>query len=123
MALQGFDGVRAYGKVERSRGLLEEVLGATAIGEGSWELRGAKRGGTIAFDAPPAERGAPGAGTIHHVAFAEIASHGPGFAREGTVEELGEYGAFVLASLVVIIGLVLHWPWSESSARTAGTAA
>jgi hypothetical protein len=32
------------------------------------ELRGEKRGSTIVKDAPPAERGRPGAGTAHHVA-------------------------------------------------------
>ena len=34
-----------------------------------------------------------------------------------------QYAALVLASLVAIIGLVLRWRWSESSARTAGAAA
>jgi hypothetical protein len=34
-----------------------------------------------------------------------------------------QYAALVLAYLVVIIGLVLRWRWSESSARAAGVAA
>jgi hypothetical protein len=33
-----------------------------------------------------------------------------------------QYAALVLAYLVVIIGLVLRWRWSESSTRTAGVA-
>jgi len=34
-----------------------------------------------------------------------------------------QYGAFVLASLAVVVGLVLRWRWSESSARTPGAVA
>jgi len=130
-ALQGFEGVRAYGTPERSRRVLEEVLGAVAIGDAAWELRGAHRGGTYTLDPPPSERERQGAGSIHHVAWGapmdehagwvehlsrgrvsstpvidrhyfqsiyfrepggvlfEIASEGPGFARDGTIEELG----------------------------------
>jgi glyoxalase family protein len=71
VALHGFDGVRAFaGDVERSRGLLEEVLGFARTGEASWEVRGAERGGLYAYDAPPAPGpGIPGAGTVHHVAW------------------------------------------------------
>ncbi|HET9243550.1 MAG TPA: VOC family protein [Gaiella sp.] len=70
-ALQGFDGVRAFaGDAERSRALLEEVLGFKAAGPASWEVRGAERGGRYAYDAPPASgAGIPGAGTVHHVAW------------------------------------------------------
>ena len=39
--------------------------------EHTWEARGAVRGGTYAFDPPPASGpGVPGAGTVHHVAWA-----------------------------------------------------
>lgn len=31
-----------------------------------------------------------------------------------------EYAALILASLAVVVGLVMRWRWSESSARTAG---
>jgi glyoxalase family protein len=69
VALRGFDGVRAFGAdPERSRPLLEEVLGFTPRG-GDWEVRGAARGGLYGYDAPPAA-GVPGAGTVHHVAWA-----------------------------------------------------
>lgn len=34
-----------------------------------------------------------------------------------------QYAAVMLAKLVIAIGLVLRWRWSESSARTAGAAA
>jgi len=33
-------------------------------------VRGDKRGGRYLFDPAPAERGVPGAGTVHHVAWA-----------------------------------------------------
>ncbi|HEY9459036.1 MAG TPA: VOC family protein [Gaiella sp.] len=72
LALQGFDGVRAFASdPERSRGLLEQVMGFQPRGEADWELRGLERGGLYAYDAPPASGpGVPGAGTVHHVAWA-----------------------------------------------------
>ena len=70
-ALQGFDGVRAFGsRPEASRALLESVMRFTSTEKASWEVRGASRGGRYAYDAPPAESGIPGAGTVHHVAWA-----------------------------------------------------
>lgn len=132
MALQGFDGVRAYSRrPAESKALLEDVLKAVPRGSEVWEVRGEKRGGTIAWDEPPEARGVPGAGTVHHVAWGapmaehgdwvgrlaghgvsstpvidrhyfrsiyfrepggvlyEIASDGPGFARDGSIAELG----------------------------------
>ena len=71
VALQGFDGVRAFsGDPERSRRLLEEVLGFAPTGPADWEVRGASRGGLFGYDVPPADGGVPGAGTVHHVAWA-----------------------------------------------------
>jgi glyoxalase family protein len=70
LALQGFDGVRAYGSSpDRSRSLLEDALAFDARGDG-WEARGERRGSYYAYDEPPAERGLQGAGTVHHVAWA-----------------------------------------------------
>jgi glyoxalase family protein len=70
-ALQGFDGVRAYARdAEPSRRLLEDALGFEPAGEREWDVRGEFRGGTYAYDTPPEEPGIPGAGTVHHVAFA-----------------------------------------------------
>jgi glyoxalase family protein len=69
-ALQGFDGVRAYsGDPGASAPLLEQALQFAPAG-GGWEVRGGARGGTYAYDEPPAEPGIQGAGTIHHVAWA-----------------------------------------------------
>jgi glyoxalase family protein len=70
-ALRGFAGVRAYTTdAERSRPVLERILGFTAGENGRWEARGGERGGWIEYDEPPAERPLPGAGTVHHVAWA-----------------------------------------------------
>jgi glyoxalase family protein len=69
LALQGFDGVRAFAAdPERSRALLEQTLGFAPEGDG-WEVRGETRGGLYAYDRAPAERGVGGAGTVHHVAW------------------------------------------------------
>jgi glyoxalase family protein len=72
LALQGFDGVRAFAAdPEGSRRLLEEVMGFRPVGETAWELRGQERGGLYGYDPPPASgAGLPGAGTVHHVAWA-----------------------------------------------------
>ncbi len=73
LALQGFDSVRAYTRdPERSRGLLEQVLGFEPAGDVSWEIRGDRRGGFFHYDEPPAEPGVSGAGTVHHVAWASL---------------------------------------------------
>jgi glyoxalase family protein len=70
LALQGFDGVRAYSSSpDRSRSLLEDAL-AFEPGDDGWEARGERRGSYYAYDEPPAERGLQGAGTVHHVAWA-----------------------------------------------------
>jgi glyoxalase family protein len=69
--LRGFDGVRAYAvDPERSTALLEDTLGFEPRGNYTWEARGDKRGGWYAYDTPPEGRGTPGAGTVHHVAWA-----------------------------------------------------
>lgn len=76
-ALRGFEGVRAYShRPEESARLLRELMGAAVLtgdpesldGE-RFELRGQIRGGWIAFDQAPAERGRQSAGIVHHVAW------------------------------------------------------
>ncbi|HEU4980077.1 MAG TPA: VOC family protein [Solirubrobacterales bacterium] len=70
MALQGFDGARAYSSnPEASRTLFEEALAFEPTDDG-WEARGPSRGGLYAVDPPPAERGLQGAGSVHHIAWA-----------------------------------------------------
>jgi glyoxalase family protein len=70
LALQGFHAARAYSSnPEASSGLLK-TLEFDDAGDGSWEARGDSRGGQWFYDEPPAERGVPGAGTVHHIAWA-----------------------------------------------------
>ncbi|MGB7588889.1 MAG: VOC family protein [Solirubrobacterales bacterium] len=71
VALQGFDGVRAYsGAPEASRRLLE-ALSFQPAGDG-WEARGNARGGFYRYDQPPPDRPLQGAGSVHHVAWASL---------------------------------------------------
>ena len=70
MALQGFEGVRAYAyDPEQSRHFLEETLFFEPQGEAGWQVRGNTRGSTYIYDRTD-ERGVQGAGTVHHVAWA-----------------------------------------------------
>jgi glyoxalase family protein len=88
LALRGFDAVRAYSSnPARSGALLENVLGATAVASSTWELRGSRRGGRIAFEPPPPERGVPGGGTVHHVAWGTSVAEHPRW-----LERLSEHG-------------------------------
>jgi glyoxalase family protein len=78
VALQGFDGVRAYSAAPQdSAPVLETLLGATAAGPATWELRGEARGSTIAYDAPPERPGRQGAGSVHHVAWGTTVAEHP----------------------------------------------
>ena len=133
LALQGFDGVRAFSADPgRSREFLEQTLDFDPREDGSWEARGEKRGGLYGYDPAPEGAGIGGAGTVHHVAWAspmeeheawrervaaagaqvtpiidrfyfksiyfrepsgvlfEIATIGPGFATDESLEHLGE---------------------------------
>jgi glyoxalase family protein len=65
-ALRGFAGVRAYsGDPDRSNEFLE------ALGfEPGWVARGDSRTGRYEYDQAPPGAGVPGAGTVHHVAWA-----------------------------------------------------
>ncbi len=82
-ALRGFVAVRAYSKrLDDSVAMLERVMGATALDETTWQVKGERRGGTISFDTPPAERAVQGAGTVHHIAWGTtVAEHPRWFAR------------------------------------------
>ncbi len=77
-AIRGLEGVRAYTiDPESSRPILEKVLEGTPIDACLWELRGKRRGGTIAYDPAPEGRGIQGAGTVHHVAWGTTISEHP----------------------------------------------
>jgi glyoxalase family protein len=68
--IQGFDSVRAYTQdPEASREFLEGALEFESRADKEFEARGESRGGTYVYDQTD-ERGVPGAGTVHHVAWA-----------------------------------------------------
>jgi glyoxalase family protein len=70
-AIQGFQGVRVYsGNQDFTEEVLGDVLGFEKLGDGLWERSGEERSGTYQLDPPPEERGIPGAGTVHHIAWA-----------------------------------------------------
>lgn len=69
LALQGFDGLRAYSAAPEASENLLSGLGFE-LSDGEWEARGENRGGLYGYDDPPGERGLNGAGTVHHVAWA-----------------------------------------------------
>ncbi|MFL5862232.1 MAG: VOC family protein [Solirubrobacteraceae bacterium] len=73
-ALQGFEAVRArVADPARSEALLSSVLGFSQRDTDDWEARGEHRGGRIGFE-QSTERGIPGAGTVHHVAWGVLNS-------------------------------------------------
>ena len=70
VALQGFEGVRAFtADPDMSRGALTEVLGFSDDGDDRFVARGEHRSGFYAYDRAPG-RGLQGAGTVHHIAWA-----------------------------------------------------
>jgi glyoxalase family protein len=88
LALQGFEGVRAYsGHQEGSDVVLEKLMGAVRRGEDAWEVRGDERGGWIAFDAAPDEPGRQSAGTVHHIAWGTTDADAPEWVK--TLDEVG----------------------------------
>ncbi len=66
LALRGFAGVRAYSSDYGRSAMFLWGLGFTP----GWECRGEKRGSFYVYDDAPEARGIPGAGTVHHVAWA-----------------------------------------------------
>ena len=70
LALQGFEGVRAYERAaEAGTAPFLEQLGFEHDGR-RFETRGETRGGWIQYESAPEAHGIPGAGTVHHVAWA-----------------------------------------------------
>jgi glyoxalase family protein len=73
-ALRGFDSVHALvADPARSEALLGDALGFSKQAEHVWQARGEHRGGRIAF-AQSDERGVPGAGTVHHIAWSVLSA-------------------------------------------------
>jgi glyoxalase family protein len=69
-AILGVEGARAYVArgPEADRDLLTATLGFTELGEGEYRLDGETRHFHWSYDVT-AERGVPGAGTVHHIAW------------------------------------------------------
>jgi glyoxalase family protein len=70
-AIVGLEGARAYSAyaaVEEK--VLTDTLGFTYLGDGEYELQGSERRFRWAYDPAPAVRGAQGAGSVHHIAWA-----------------------------------------------------
>jgi glyoxalase family protein len=73
LALQGFDGVRAYAAdPDRSRELLEQTLGFEPQVTDCYKVGGDRRESWYRYDPAPAEPGVGGAGTVHHVAWSSL---------------------------------------------------
>jgi glyoxalase family protein len=70
VALQGFDGARAYSfEPDASREFLISALECVSTAESEYEVRGERRGSFWIYD-QARERGIGGAGTVHHIAWA-----------------------------------------------------
>jgi glyoxalase family protein len=70
-ALIGPQGARAYGREPAGPSpILTGTLGFEADGDGAYRLAGEHRSFAFSYDAPPAEPGRQGAGTVHHIAWA-----------------------------------------------------
>jgi glyoxalase family protein len=70
-AITGLEGARAYSMfpgVQES--VLTDVLGFTHLGDGEYRVEGEQRHFHWAYDEAPAQQPRPGAGTVHHIAWA-----------------------------------------------------
>ena len=69
-AILGVEGARAYiaRGLDADRGLLTDTLGFTELGDGEYRLDGDERHFHWGYD-EATERGIPGAGTVHHIAW------------------------------------------------------
>lgn len=69
-AIVGVQGARAYtgGDLDADRSLLTQTLGFSDLGDGEYRLDGDAGHFHWGYD-PAAERGVPGAGTVHHIAW------------------------------------------------------
>jgi glyoxalase family protein len=70
LALQGFEGARAYARDAGAASAPFLVELGFEHGDDRYETRGDAREGWIAYDAAPAEPGISGAGAVHHIAWA-----------------------------------------------------
>ena len=80
-ALAGIAGVRAYSRHPEETARLLGQLGFARDGEGAVVTAGPERRGRYVLDDAPAERGVPGAGTVHHVAWTSLDADHEGWRR------------------------------------------
>lgn len=79
-AILGVEGARAYPAfgLDADSDLLTQTLGFSDEGDGVYRLQGDERHFHWAYDEAPAQRGIPGAGTVHHIAWHSLdADHLP----------------------------------------------
>jgi glyoxalase family protein len=69
-AVTGVEGARAYALPADDDALLTETLGFARVGDAEYLLEGEERHFHWAYDAAPPARARPGAGTVHHIAWA-----------------------------------------------------
>jgi glyoxalase family protein len=71
-AILGIEGARAFAPMFAGapEGVLTDVLGFTHLGGGEYRLDGEQRHFHWGYDQAPGFRGSPGAGTVHHIAWA-----------------------------------------------------
>jgi glyoxalase family protein len=70
LAIVGLEGARAYAPYANvEEAFLTQTLGFSYLSEGEYRLEGGKRRFNWAYD-QPTENGRPGAGTVHHIAWA-----------------------------------------------------
>jgi glyoxalase family protein len=70
-AISGFHGVNAWSaSPEGTEAALSSVLGFEGLGGAAWKVSGESRSGFYLLDPAPQERQVPGAGTVHHIAWA-----------------------------------------------------
>ncbi len=70
-AIVGLEGARAYGAhAAIEEPVLTDTLGFTHLGGGDYRLDGEVRHFHFAYDPAPDAHGVPGAGTVHHIAWA-----------------------------------------------------
>ncbi|WP_210493157.1 VOC family protein [Patulibacter sp. SYSU D01012] len=90
-AITGIQGARAYARDPHADDpVLTRLLGFDADGPGRFVARGEERHVHWTLDPAPAERGVPGAGTVHHIAWASRDED-----HEGWRQRLAAAGAHV----------------------------
>ncbi len=90
-AILGVEGARAWvgGDLDADRALLTETLGFTRMSDGEYRLDGDQRHFQWAYD-KSTQRGLPGAGTVHHIAW-----HSRDEDHEGWRRRVGDAGMHV----------------------------